>query len=346
MNSTATNHFRPRRLPVQWLEAPGDGSLLIGGAHAPSRVVFGAPPNISMAAPLFLPARRRPMHARARALPESIKIHRSLRAFTLLELMMVIAIIGFIAAVTLPHVHGFGQANSMSAATRQLLDDVALARQRAMVNRSTVYMVFVPPEFWKVPQYTGVFPNRQETNLLTHQYAAYALISLGSVGDQPGQHYPRYLTDWRFLPAGVFLAPFQFTLTNNPPTYTNITTTNTLSDTVINSQIYAWNTAYVPFPSIYPGNNPLNPQSTNFFPLPCIAFSPQGGLATQSTNQYNQYIVLARGSIFYPTDTNGAPLFAAPNMVETPPGNDVNNPNLIQIDWVTARPTLLQNQLQ
>jgi len=78
-------------------------------------------------------------------------------------------------------------------------------------------------------------------------------------------------------------------------------------------------------------------------PLPCIAFSPQGGLATPYTNQY---IALARGSIFYPTDTNGAPVFEAPNLVETPPGNDVNNPSLIQIDWMTARATLVQNQLQ
>jgi prepilin-type N-terminal cleavage/methylation domain-containing protein len=336
MNSTASSHFRPRRLPVQWLDAPAIGPLLIGRAHAPSRVVFGAPPDTSVSARLFHSARRRSMPARARALPALNQCRRGLRAFTLLELMMVIAIVGFIAALTLPHVRGYGQANSMSSATRQFLDDIALARQRAMVNRSTVYMVFLPPIFWTNAAYLNVAPNRQETNLLMHQYAAYALISLASVGDQPGQHFPRYVTDWRFLPEGVFIAPFEFSLTNI--NYTNIYTTNTLSGLINASQIYGWNTVNVPFPSLYPPN-------TNM-PLPCIAFSPQGGLATSSANPYNQYIVLARGSIFYPTDTNGAPVFEAPNLVETPPGNDVNNPNLIQIDWMTARPTLLQNQLQ
>jgi prepilin-type N-terminal cleavage/methylation domain-containing protein len=265
---------------------------------------------------------------------------RGCRAFTLLELMMVITIVGLIAALTLPHVRGFGQANAMSSAARQLLDDVALARQRAMVNRSTVYMVFVPPMFWTNAGYYNVNAgNRQETNVLMHQYAAYALISMGSVGDQPGQHFPRYVTDWRTLPEGVFFAPFEFNLTNNSSllnSYTNIFTTNSLSGIIVSNRVTAWSTVLAPFPSLYP------PNTTNV-PLPCIAFSPQGGLATPYTNQY---IALARGSIFYPTDTNGAPVFEAPNLVETPPGNDVNNPSLIQIDWMTARATLVQNQLQ
>lgn len=247
---------------------------------------------------------------------------------------MVIAIVGFIAALTLPHVHGFGQANSMSAATRQLLDDVALARQRAMVNRSSVYMVFLPPEFWTIPQYQNTPLNRQETNLLMHQYAAYALISIGSVGDQPGQHFAHYITDWRTLPDGVFIAPFEFTLTNNNSSFMYVNTTNTLSGTVNSSTLYQWKTVNVPFPSIYQANS---------VPLPCIGFSPQGGLTTPFTNQY---IALARGSIFYPTDTNGVPLLGPPNLLENPAGNDTNNPNLIQIDWMTGRPTLMQNQLQ
>jgi prepilin-type N-terminal cleavage/methylation domain-containing protein len=281
------------------------------------------------------------MHARARALPAQPKFRRSLRAFTLLELMMVVAIIGFIAVLTLPHVRGYGQANSMAAATRQLLDDVALARQRAMVNRSAVFMVFVPPMFWTNAAYQNVASNKQELNLVTHQYAAYALISLGSVGDQPGQHYPRYITDWRYLPDGVFISPYQFT---NGISNTYVFTTNTFSGIVVTNIIQPWSTVNAPFPSVFAGNPPpALPQNTTNFPLPCIAFSPQGGLGTPYVNQY---IMLARGSIFYPTDTNGAPMFDPPNLVETPPNNDFNNPNLIQIDWMTARPTLVQNQLQ
>jgi prepilin-type N-terminal cleavage/methylation domain-containing protein len=315
---------------VQWLHAPAMVLSLVEGAQ---------PPPVGRSCRLALISGRRG----SAALPTQGILpacRRDWRAFTLLEMMMVVTIVGLIAALTLPHVRGFGQANAMSSATRQLLDDVALARQRAMVNRSTVYMVFVPPMFWTNTAYGNVAPNRQETNLMMHQYAAYALISLGAVGDQPGQHFPRYVTDWRSLPEGVFFAPFEFNLTNNPNFWTNILTTNTLSGIIISNRIYGWNTAIVPFPSLPTSINPSNAANV---PLPCIAFSPQGGLATPYTNQY---IVLARGSIFYPTDTNGAPVFEGPNVVETPPGNDVNNPSYIQIDWMTARATLVQNQLQ
>jgi len=334
-------------MPVQWVDAPAVGPLplVICGAHAPSRVVFGAAPKAAAQAILFRSAGRRPMRAEARALPAPDQYRRSLRAFTLLELMMVVAIVGFVAVLTLPHVRGFGQANAMTAATRQLLDDVALARQRAMVNRSTVYMVFVPPQFWTYTNFQGVVydqavaTNKQELNLLKHQYGAYALISLGSIGDQPGQHHPRYVTDWRFLPDGVFISPFEFALSN--AYLTNIYTTNTLSGIIVSNGIYGWGTASVPFPSLPTPTGGLPTATT--MSLPCIAFSPQGGLSTQYTNQY---IVLARGSVLYPTDTNGVPLFAAPIITETPPNNDINNPNLIQIDWMTARATLVQNQLQ
>jgi hypothetical protein len=215
-----------------------------------------------------------------------------------------------------------------------LLDDLALARQRAMVNRSTVYMVFVPPQqSWASNGYNTQVVNNQVTNLLMHQYCAYALVSLSSVGDQPGQHYPRYLTDWRRLPSGVFFAPFEFYFPSTG--YTNIYTTNTLSGTIITNTISPWNTVNnVPFPSLYGANVNMT--------LPCIGFTPQGTLTTNSS----QYIVLAHGSIFYPTDTNGNPLFQPPNVFEVPPGNDVSSPNIIQIDALTARSTLVQNQFQ
>ena len=44
----------------------------------------------------------------------------------------------------------------MTAATRQMLDDVAYARQKALLNRTTVYMVSLPPTFWGGPEHDGV----------------------------------------------------------------------------------------------------------------------------------------------------------------------------------------------
>jgi hypothetical protein len=208
-----------------------------------------------------------------------------------------------------------------------------------MVNRSTVYMVFLPPMFWTNNAFEYASPpltGNQVSNLVTHQYAAYALVSLSSVGDQPGQHHPHYVTDWRFLPQGVFIAPFEFNLTN---TWTNLYTTNTFTSTVYDNVVYPWNYVSIPFPSASMPNR-LTPLYMN---MPCIGFSPQGSLTTAFTNQF---IALARGSIFYPTDTNGVPQLQAPMWAENPAGNDANNPNLIQIDWMTARATLVQNQFQ
>ena len=70
-------------------------------------------------------------------------------------------------------------------------------------------MVFVPPySSWRpIPP---VNEQGSYNNLLAHQYGAYALASLRSVGDQPGQANPQYLTEWKPLPDGVFIAPFKF----------------------------------------------------------------------------------------------------------------------------------------
>ncbi|MGO8701590.1 MAG: Tfp pilus assembly protein FimT/FimU [Limisphaerales bacterium] len=256
-------------------------------------------------------------------------------------MMMVIAIIGFIAGMALPHVSGFAKANTLAAANRQILDDLAYARQRALVNRSTVYMVFVPPGFWTNTSYlrslegvertnASLNPGVQFTNMLGRQYTSYALIAMSTVGDQPGQHYPHYLTDWRTLPQGVFISAFEFK-SNLPPI--TISTTNTTTGVTNAVAVYPLNwSAAVPFPSLTAGT--LNT-------LPFIGFTPQGSLV----QQLNQYIVLTRGSVFYAQNSNGVPIAGPADAISTPAGNETNNPNLIQIDWLTSRATLLQNHM-
>ena len=69
-------------------------------------------------------------------------------AFTLIELLVVIAILGIMAALTVPVLKNFAKSDATLGASRQLLDGVARARQLAISQRTTVYMVFVPTNFW------------------------------------------------------------------------------------------------------------------------------------------------------------------------------------------------------
>jgi type II secretory pathway pseudopilin PulG len=330
MNSANTNPIPRnaawRRLPVEWLECAD-------------------------ALPLYFPAQRRvsrrnDLHP-ACPPPQAFRRRRSFRAFTILELMIVIGIIGLMAGLALPHLRGFTTGSAMTVATRQLIDDVALARQRAMVNRSQVCMVFLPPNFWtndSIPNFT----NSQMTGLVGHQYAAYALISLRTVGDQPGRSNVHYLTDWRYLPQGVYIAPFQLAPTNGSLGFLATNLISTTNTTAIPVQSNGWYVSsfptdiQFPFPSTFTTNFDGFPNSNS---LPYLSFTPSGQLRAGN----DQFIALTSGSIIYPLDANGRPQWqtgqpSALNPVETPPGNETNNANLIHIDWLTGRAKIERNQ--
>src|SRR5258708_27065347 len=141
-------------------------------------------------------------------------------AFTLMELLVVMGIIALLAVVSLPALRGISKSNAMAAANRQLLDDVALARQYALSTRSEVYMMFAPPldaltASDKANLLLFVSPQQQQI-VLRGQQTAYALFCGHSVGHQPGGDNPRYLTPSRLLPQVVFIPAYMF-LKNTVP---------------------------------------------------------------------------------------------------------------------------------
>src|ERR1041385_7436815 len=66
-------------------------------------------------------------------------------AFTLVELLVVIGIIALLATLGVGALRGFNAVNVVQAGNRQLLDDINRARNSAQNERTTIYMVFVPP---------------------------------------------------------------------------------------------------------------------------------------------------------------------------------------------------------
>src|SRR6266568_7989862 len=159
-------------------------------------------------------------HPSLRAPPSAFRPHS---AFTLIELLVVISIIGILVAIALPTLSAF-RPNPAGVATRQLLDAAARARQLAISQRTTVYMVFVPTNFWGQTPYTinqpwfTASPGRS-SNLFNKQTIGYNFVSLRSMGDQPGRPTVRYLSSWKTLPEGAFIHPakFQNVALRNPP---------------------------------------------------------------------------------------------------------------------------------
>lgn len=234
-------------------------------------------------------------------------------AFTLVEMLTVIVIIGIILSIGIPGMRGITSANKMAAANRQLLDDISSARLRAINSRSSVFMVFVPPEIHTVS--LNLYNREEEKqirSLLNGVFTSYALFSKRSVGEQPGRESPRYLTEWKTMPDGILIPPYKV-IRNNA--LTNST----------DAANRPFDFVSIPFPT---AKSPL-------MLLPAIQFNPQGQLARGR----DEVIPMARGRIFYLQDATGEyqQMPAGPTVLETPPGNATNDINQVRIDWLTGR---------
>ena len=261
------------------------------------------------------------------------------RGFTLIELLVVIAIIGILVAIAMPVLGNF-RGDNLAGGVRQMMGDVARARQLAISQRTTVYMVFVPTNFWNSLQFTRLSPVEQAKgrNLYDKQLGAYAFVMLRGAGAQPGQKEPRYLSNWKTLPQGVIIPEFKF----RPRQLLPFRITDPTPGVVRSFDVRGFDeTRTIPFPSDQAYYDPGNPNKT-FPSVPYIAFNHLGQLASQQ----DEYIPLARGSIAYASDPNKIPLAQAPSLRENPTGNSTNAFTLVHIDWLTGRASVERQEIQ
>jgi len=259
-----------------------------------------------------------------------------LSAFTLVELLVVISILGILAALTVPALKNFGKSDIAISASRQLLDAVARARQLAISQRTTVYMVFVPTNFWVVNGvsppaagnvwWTGLTPAQRAaaTNLCDLQLTGYNFVAYGALGDQPGHHAWHYLGPWQTLPDGAFIAQWKFNSSAQPFSFTDPVDSSKFF------QIYQFDyTNTIPFPT---------ETATNGVRLPYIAFDYRGQLVSGR----DEYLPLAQGSMAPAINPATKALqLGSPDVAEMPPGNSTNIAyRIAHIEWLTGRARL------
>lgn len=281
-------------------------------------------------------------------------------AFTLIELLVVIAIIGILAAIAMPTI-GMFKPNPLAAASRQLLDDLSFARHKALADHTTVYVVFMPSTANLEPKILNNFNPNIQQRMSKGQYNSYALYERRQIGDQPGQKRAHWLTNWRTLPKGTYIATQKFGALNTPvPARVQLVTAFGNNYSAFNFMTFNYGTSTDPYADDGPFfTDPENYNYTNSYSrMPFIAFDYRGSLVGPweswkgpntadgkgaiTNNSADCVIPLTQGNPY--GTTNWIPA----NPREDPPNGWTNMPgyNLVLIDGPTGRARIERAQVQ
>lgn len=107
------------------------------------------------------------------------------RAFTLIELMVVIVLIAALMLIALPAFQGADRGNRLRTATFQFYTTVNLVRQTAITKRMLAHIV-IPDNGPSL--YSGIYSNQKDKAF--HAYAPYSTKD-------------GYMGEWKYLPPGV-----------------------------------------------------------------------------------------------------------------------------------------------